>query len=187
MANNRKGMNKYQKAVFKKGDHRTRREDVELYLSLARSDSPEERLEAAENLCPCHVRTRIDEVWEALYRMMEDPDTQVRRAAWHTLEDGGVPDDPILDEIFSRAIANLADEPDRATRLFIEEFAVPRVQERDLVDYHRQRLSLSKYTKTGKCDFCGESSTKVRHDFETELMLSNGDARLSLICEECDD
>lgn len=181
-----KGMNKYQKAIFKKGDHRSRRVDVERYLELAQSHSATERLEAAENLCSCHVRTRIDEVWQALYRMMEDPDTRVRRAAWHTLEDGGVPEDPVLDAIFYRAIANIEEEPDKSTRWFIKKFALPRVQEREQIDFERERLSVSKYTKSGKCDFCGLSAANVRTDFETELTLGDGERRLALICESCD-
>lgn len=182
-----KSLNKYQKAAFRKGDHRSRRDDVARYLELAQSTSPLERLEAAENLCPCHVRTHIDEVWQALYRMMEDPDTKVRRAAWHTLEDGGVPDDdPTLDAIFDRAIANLSDEPDKATRNFITEFALPRVQEREQVELQRQALSGNKYNLQGKCDFCSEANTQVRTDFETELMLSGGDMRFGSICAKCD-
>lgn len=188
MAKKLKAMNKYQKAAFRKGDHRSRREDVERYLELAQSHSATERLEAAENLCPCHVRTHIDEVWQALYRMMEDPDTRVRRAAWHTLEDGGIPEDPLLDAIFTRATANLKNEPDKATRQFIQMFALPRVQEQETIDFQREYLSSSKskYNQRDKCDFCGTSNTNVRKDFETELTGGNGQARLALICEPCD-
>ncbi|MCB0187660.1 MAG: HEAT repeat domain-containing protein, partial [Caldilineaceae bacterium] len=85
----RKGMNRYQKAAFRPGEHRTRQGDIEILLALAQSEDAEERCYAAQNLCPCHVRRRIDDVWQALYQMMEDPDVRVRRAAWHTLEDGG--------------------------------------------------------------------------------------------------
>lgn len=186
--NSLKSLNKYQKAAFRKGDHRSRREDVLRYLELAQSTSATERLEAAENLCPCHVRTRIDEVWQALYRMMEDPDTRVRRAAWHTLEDGGIPEgDPVLDGIFERAIANLNHEPDKATRIFIQEFALPRVREREQVELQRQTLSSNKYQLFGKCDFCGEANTHVRTDFDTELTLSGGDMRFGAICANCDE
>lgn len=186
MTKKRKGLNKYQKAAFKAGDHRTRRDDVERYLDLAQSDSSSDRFEAADNLCPCHVRTHIDEVWKALFRLMEDPDDKVRQAAWHTLEDGGIPDDPILDEIFARAVKNLDNEPDRLVRLLIEEFAVPRIAEQERINFDRERFSVAKYNKVGKCDFCGQSSIKVRNNFETELVLSNGETRLSLICERCE-
>ena len=58
MARKKKGLNRHQKAVFK---------------------------QAAQFLCPCHVRRRIDEVWEALYRMLEDSGVLVRRAAWNPI------------------------------------------------------------------------------------------------------
>ena len=48
------------------------------------------------------MRERIDEVWQALYRMLGDDDVKVRRVAWHTLEDGSKFDDPGLDEIIER-------------------------------------------------------------------------------------
>src|SRR5215212_1016424 len=105
------GRNKHQKAAHKVGEPRVGREQVEELLELSRSAEPEQRRHAAQYLCPCHVRRRIDAVWEALYRMLEDPDVQVRRAAWHTLEDGGRPDDPRLDAILERT---LRDETDAA-------------------------------------------------------------------------
>ena len=68
-------------------------------VDLSKSKDPEDRLETADNLCPCHVRRQIDEVWDTLYRLREDPDLQVRKAAFHTLRDGGDPSDPALDPI----------------------------------------------------------------------------------------
>ena len=98
-----KNLNPYQK--------RTRTNEIWHYIELSKSDDPSERLEAARNLCPCHVRRRVDEAWDALYRMMEDPDDDVRVAAYHTLEDGGKPDDPELKEIFDRAWENETEIP----------------------------------------------------------------------------
>ena len=117
-----KTLNRHQKNAFRAGEHRTRREDVVLYLEMAASDMPEERLEAAENLCPCHVRTSIDAVQDAVYRMLEDEDVRVRRAAWHTFEDGGVPNDPALEAIFARTHKQ---ETDPVVRRFIAEVAEP--------------------------------------------------------------
>ena len=54
-------------------------------LVLSESADVENRLCAAEHLCPCHVRTRIPEVWNALFRMLKDSDARVRQQAWHTL------------------------------------------------------------------------------------------------------
>jgi hypothetical protein len=99
------GMNPHQKAVYRpkgKGERRAGREQIAELLEKSSSENADERCEAAENLCPCHVRKRIEPVWEALYRMLEDSDVRVRRAAWHTLEDGGTPEDPALDAIIAR-------------------------------------------------------------------------------------
>lgn len=186
MAKKRKGLNKHQKAAFKAGDHRTRRDEIGMYLEFAESDNAQYRLEAAQNLCPCHVRTHIDEVWAAIFRMMEDPDIKVRQAAWHTLEDGGIPDSPVIDDIFARAVANLEDEPDRLTRVLIEEFAVPRIREREKIELDRQRMSMNPYPFVDRCDFCGAVSVNVRRDFDTELELHSRKGRFALVCRACD-
>src|SRR5947208_9891712 len=98
------GLNKHQKAAHRVGEPRVGRDQIEELLEQSRSNDPEERLVAAQFLCPCHVRRRIEPVWDALYRLLEDPDVRVRRAAWHTLEDGGRPDDASLDEILDRTL-----------------------------------------------------------------------------------
>ena len=128
MRKKQSGLNKHQKAAHKEGENRTGAVEIEHLLELSRSDDPIERQEAAKNLCPCHVRTRIEEVWDALYRMMEDPEAKVRWAAWHTLEDGGYPEnDARMDAILSRAIEG---EADKAVRGFVEMLALPK-QERE--------------------------------------------------------
>src|SRR5213080_69015 len=103
------GMNKHQKAVYRVGERRVGRDEIQELLAQSRSADREERLAATQFLCPCHVRRRIEAVWEALYRLLEDPDVQVRRAAWHTLEDGGRPDDPRLDAIIERVVKSETD------------------------------------------------------------------------------
>lgn len=182
----RKGMNKFQKAAFKPGEHKTRTEDIHYYLTLAQSDDPADRLEAAENLCPCHVRRRVGDVWQALYLMMEDPDDLVRRAAWHTLEDGGVPDDPAIAPIFQRAVQRLDQESDQATQNFIKQFALPYVLEQSEVEFQKDRLSTNRYAQLGKCDFCGRSSQRVRTDFDTEITRGEHGTQFALICQPCD-
>ena len=179
MGRKKRGLNRYQKAAFKEGERRVRGEEIDLLLEMSHSDDSTERKEAASFLCPCHVRRRIDEVWEALYRMLEDSDVLVRRAAWHTLEDGGRPDDPALNEIFDRALQN---ESDPQVRRFVEEFAGPR-REREKVAL--KLAAQSDYMQRGKCDFCGEPDVSVKQDFETEIP-DNGELRLALICERCD-
>src|SRR4051794_3393705 len=117
------GLNKHQKAVRRVGEPRVGRDQIEELLQQSRSEEPEERLVAAQFLCPCHVRRRLEPVWDALYRLLEDPDVRVRRAAWHTLEDGGHPEDPSLDAILDRA---LKQETDPQVLRFAQHLAGPR-------------------------------------------------------------
>ena len=175
-----KGMNKYQKAAFRPGEHRTRRHEIEELLELAQSDDPAERAVAAQNLCPCHVRRRIDEVWQALYRMMEDPDVRVRRAAWHTLEDGGSPNDPAFQPILTRALVN---ETDSQVRRFVELFAG--------INREQERVALAcavapRFPLRGRCDFCGKENLPVRRDFETEIGTMGQLQRHAYICAQCE-
>ncbi len=172
------GMNKHQKAVYKPGERRAGREQIAELLEKSKSEDPEERCEAAENLCPCHVRRRIDTVWEALYRMLEDPDVRVRRAAWHTLEDGGTPEDPALDAIIERAQKN---ETDKQVKNLMRQVTGPR---RDREMHTLRALGQRQPRERGKCDFCGESGVFVERDLET--LIPGADAyRPAWICERC--
>ena len=174
-----KNRNPHQKRVFKLGEKRVRGEEIWAYVELSKSEDAEDRLEAAKNLCPCHVRRRIDEVWEALFRMMEDQDVHVRRAAYHTLEDGGKLDEPQLQEIFKRAWET---ETDKNVLAFLKQFDGGRAQrERVEMDV----ATISKYSDRGKCDFCAESNVPVRTDFDTEIP-EGASRRLALVCEACD-
>ena len=177
----RKGLNRHQKAAFKGGEHRVRGETIDRLIKMAASTDPAERLHAAENLCPCHVRKRVETAWEALYRLMQDPDVRVRRAAWHTLEDGGCPNDPALLPIFERAVAN---ETDSQVRRWVERFAAPALAERDRQD--SLRAAHSPFQERGRCDFCGKVNAGVRTDYETKLTASGGSQRFARICQQCD-
>lgn len=177
-------MNKHQKAMFQPGEKRLRGDEIKTLLELSRSGDAEERLEAAEHLCPCHVRTHIDAVQQAVFRMMEDEDVRVRSAAWHTLEDGGVPNAPELDDIFARAVERLDEEPSKMTRHFIETFAVPHVRGKAKAEFWRAQQP--DFAKRGKCDFCGESDVAVKTDYETEIG-AGGNRRLALVCHQCAD
>ncbi len=173
------GMNKHQKRAFKRGEERIRGDEIWRYVELSQSDDAADRLDAAEHLCPCHVRRRIDEVWEALYRMLEDPDVEVRRAAYHTLEDGGKPDDPKLQAIFQRARET---ETDRRVRGFLNLFLKGK-DRRERVEM--KAAQISRYADRGKCDFCGETDVSVRADYDTEIP-GEGSTRSALVCEACD-
>ena len=172
------------KEAWRRGEHRAGREEIEELLALSRSGDPEERFVAADNLCPCHVRTRIEEVQEALYRLMEDPDASVRKAAWHTLEDGGYPKgDARMDAILKRAVES---ETDKGVRSFIEQFAGPLREREQFLEKVQDLAGIRpRYGERGKCDFCGDSDRPVRRDFDNPLSFG-GEARSALLCEACD-
>lgn len=174
-----KNLNRFQKRVFKPGEKRTRTDEIWYYVELSRSDDSDDRLEAAENLCPCHVRRRVDEVWEALYRMMEDPDEKVRAAAYHTLEDGGRPDDPELMAIFDRAWET---ETNEQVLRFLKMFTKGR-EKREKIELDLK--AIGDYPDRGKCDFCGDDNVPVRHDYDTEIP-GNGGSRAAWVCPSCD-
>ena len=172
------GVNKFQKKANKIGERRLRREEVPYYLELAASDDPKDRHKAAANLCPCHVRHPVPEIQEALFRLMEDGDAEVRARAWHTLEDGGVPDDPRMEAILERARQH---ETDKRVLGFMRDVAKENLE-------HKERTMMkiatrSEYDQMGKCDFCGIKG-KVKTDFDTEIPVG-GQIRFALICKAC--
>jgi len=175
---NKKRMNKFQKKAHKVGEYRVRKEEVPHYLALSESDDPKDRFVAAANLCPCHIRHPVPEVQTALFRLMEDSDPEVRARAWHTLEDGGVPDDPRMEAIFERARTQ---ETDKRVLGFLKELQKDNLE-------HKERTMLkvaarSEYDQTGKCDFCGDLGP-VKTDYETEIP-DGGQMRFALICKAC--
>jgi len=168
MSRKRKGMNKHQKAMFKPGEHRLRPDEITHYLDLSQSADAGERLEAAENLCPCHVRKPIPEVQHAVQRMMEDDDLRVRRAAWHTLEDGGVPNEEWVFDVMAECVE-------------------PLVKEREQIEFARasRMMNRSAFQQRGKCDFCGQTNVAVKPDYDTEIETVGNQQRLAYVCEEC--
>ena len=177
-----KGLNKYQKAARRPGEERVSRADVAELLELSCSSDPTDRLTAASLLCPCHVRGRLPEVWEALYRMMEDQHPKVRHAAWHTLEDGGLPKDEStlarLGQIFAR-------EQDPKVRRFAEAIIGSELKARRQQEIKRRELlGKAAHRQQGRCDFCGEMGVPVERDLQTPI-ASGGQTRPALICQNC--
>ena len=177
-----KGMNKHQKAARRPGEKKVSRTEVAELLELSSSSDAEDRLTAASLLCPCHVRGRLPEVWDALYRMMEDEHPKVRQAAWHTLEDGGLPkDEPTL----ARLAQIFAQERDPKVRRFAEGLVGRELKARQQQETLRQELlAKAAHQQQGRCDFCGESGVAVERDLETPI-VSNGGTRPALICRRC--
>lgn len=178
-----KTMNRLQRRARKIGEQRISGEEIWRLVDLSKSKDPKDRLEAADNLCPCHVRRRIDEVWDALYRLLEDPDVKVRKAAFHTLSDGGDPDDPALNPILERASKT---ETDRKLRRTIERLLKDRKEEaRERAEFTQEvQLTVGEYPEQGKCDFCADVGS-VKKDFDTVIPASSG-PRPAMICAACD-
>ena len=144
----RYGMNKYQKRAKKVGELRLRREDIPHYLALAESDDPADGTKPLPICVRAMCGIPVPEIQTALFKLMEDPDPNVRARAWHTLEDGGVPDDPRMDEIFERARQN---ETDKTVLNFMRQ-----VQNENYAHKERTMLKVaaqSEYDQTGRCDF----------------------------------
>ncbi len=172
------GLNRHQKAWRKPGEERVSRDDIAELLRLSESADPEDRIVAATYMCPCHVRHRDEEVWKALYRMMEDEDPRVRRRAWHTLEDGGCPTDPAFEPIVRRVLDT---ETDRQVLGFARTFAKPFL-EKDRISMMREESLAPK--QKGKCDFCGRNRVPVMQDYDTEIP-AGGMTRAAWICDDC--
>lgn len=114
--------------------------------------------------------------------MMEDEHPKVRQAAWHTIEDGGLPkDEPTL----ARLAQIFAREPDPKVRKFAESLVGKELKARQQQQTLRQELpAKAAYQQPGRCDFCGESGVAVERDLETPI-VSDGGTRPALICQRC--
>ena len=177
----KRAKNKYQKRHHRRGEDRLRGDKIDLYISMAYSDLPADREAAMENLCPCHVRRRIDAVWEALYRGLQDPNIRVRRAAWHTLDDGGRPNDPQLQPILEKIAKKETDPKLRQRALDLIQSA------RRLADEHQELVAQRADYFRGKCDWCGDTGVQVTYDYETEFDGTGGQKRFALMCLDCAD
>ncbi len=172
--------NRYQKAAVRPGEARVSRAQVAELLALAESADADERLVAAKFLCPCHVRGRTEAIWRSLLALMADQDPRVRFAAWHTLEDGGVPAEA---GVLERLEAALEREADAKVRAMAMSAIGPLLAERDRREL--RRLGRADFGRKGKCDFCGERGVTVREDVET-LIPSGASRRPALICDSCE-
>jgi hypothetical protein len=174
------GRNSHQKAAHKAGEARVRRGEVDQLLALSKSDSAEDRLTAAKFLCPCHVRGRTQDIWKAVVALMADEEARIRLAAWHTLEDGGVPSG---EGVLERLEGLLAQESDPGVRRLATEMIGPLLDQRDRQELRHMRRPAP--ARRGKCDFCGEREVVVRADLETRIP-TEGLSRPALICRSCD-
>ncbi|CAF0883272.1 unnamed protein product [Adineta ricciae] len=81
-------------------------EDIKTIVALTAHTDPAVRQRALKEICPCRVKEDIDQFWERVLQMINDPADNVREQVLHTLCDGS-PDHmelKVLDalEIFNR-------------------------------------------------------------------------------------
>ena len=136
--------------------------------------------EAMQNLCPCHVRKRIDAAWDALYCGLQDSDLKVRQAAWHTLEEnhGGRRDDPKLYPIMVEIAETEVDPKLRqSANSIIKKVQTVEEKKQDLLGQRHHYF-------TGKCDWCGDSTAKVCQLYDSKLEIE-GTVRLAQVCDDC--
>jgi hypothetical protein len=119
-------------------------------------------------------------MWNAIVALMADDDARIRGAAWHTLEDGGV---PAGEGMLEQLEAMLARESDAGVRRLAKEIIGPVLDERARLQLRHMRRR--EPAMRGKCDFCGERDIVVRTDLETRIP-TGGLSRPALICRSCD-
>lgn len=63
-------------------------ETISEYLQRTHDPDPRKRRAALKDLCPCHVRADIPELWERIFELLADEEGSVRDQALHALGDG---------------------------------------------------------------------------------------------------
>jgi len=58
------------------------------FLELTKHEDPIIRKKALRELCPCHVKHDVQEFWERIFAMTNDPDATVRYQVLHNMCDG---------------------------------------------------------------------------------------------------
>lgn len=175
------GMNKYQKAAHRPGEKKVSRASIPDLLERSCSGEVEDRLTAAQYLCPCHIQARIPAVWEAVFRLMEDEDRRVRFAAWHTWEDGGLPAD---EEAINRMEAIYRRERDSKVRRFAEHILGQELAARAKRERVWLQMAARPSAHRGKCDFCGAQDVPVTRDLDTTIPTA-GLPRAAWVCAVC--
>ena len=73
---------------FKRVERRLRGYKLTAYLvETTNSQDLKVRLETMENLCPCHLRKRVDAAWDAICRGHQDSNLNGYQVVSHTLEE----------------------------------------------------------------------------------------------------
>ena len=62
--------------------------DIDEIIDLTHHADPQVRQKALREMCPCRVKTDIDDFWRRVLAMIDDPAPNVRYQVLHTLCDG---------------------------------------------------------------------------------------------------
>ncbi len=103
-------------------------DDFETLLERTHSTKATERLQALKEFCPCKVLKEVDQIWERVINMTDDPDDRVRYQVLHTLCDGSPTH---REEQIIEALGRLRNDP------------CPKIR-------RATRRALTSYDKTGK-------------------------------------
>jgi hypothetical protein len=101
-------------------------------------------------------------------------------AAWHTLEDGGSPDEPDILEILEPLFEA---ETDAKVRRVASLSLGPVLAARD----RRTRAAMQRPAPAlrGKCDFCSERDVLVTRDHDIAIP-TGGATRPAMVCKACE-
>ena len=78
------------------------------YIKRTYDPDPKKRKQALKDLCPCHVRADIPELWERIFECLHDEDGIVRDQALHALGDGSPTH---LEERIVEAVEKMYNDP----------------------------------------------------------------------------
>ena len=62
--------------------------DIDVIIELTKHENARVRKRALKEICPCRVKSDIDEFWLRVFAMVDDPDDEVRKQVLHTVCDG---------------------------------------------------------------------------------------------------
>jgi vesicle coat complex subunit len=62
--------------------------DIDVIIDLTHHPNPQVRQRALREMCPCRVKTDIDDFWMRVFEMTDDPAENVRYQVLHTMCDG---------------------------------------------------------------------------------------------------
>ncbi len=88
-------------------------DEIDRALALTYDAEPRVRQAALMNLCPCHLRGDVPDVWERVFEMAGDNDAGVRKQVFHTLGDGSP---ARLEERVIAALESMRSDADRTLR-----------------------------------------------------------------------